>query len=104
MAQDQRNTPYEITFDTPDLDTYQLTAAYTSVDERLFPGWVLFKDEHGTVVAKARADRVLAIARADVLLPAVESRDQAASQPLGPPSPRQLADLAAAHGRKPCAV
>jgi hypothetical protein len=94
---DQKNTTYEITFDTPDLDTYQLTAAYTVVDERMFPGWVLFKDQHGAIVGKARANRTLAIARADAL---PDDPGNTAAAPSERPSPKQLAELAA-RGRKP---
>lgn len=65
MSQEQKNTTYEIVFDAADLPVHQVTAAYTNIDDRMYPGWVLLRDENGALVAKVRADRTLMIRRAE---------------------------------------
>lgn len=66
MTQDrQKNTTYQVMFDAADMPVYQVTAAFTKIDEQAFPGWVQFRDEDNKLVAKVRANRTLMIRRAD---------------------------------------
>jgi hypothetical protein len=81
------NAKYEITFDTPELDTIEVTAAYTMVDGR-YPGWLLLKDRDSVIVALVRENRTLAITRGEALAgqPARTAPDKPAA-----PSPAAVA-------------
>lgn len=103
MGQDQ-NATFLVLLDAGDGPAeYQVTAAYVSIDERLFPGWTLLKDEDGAIVAKVRSERALMIRRADSD-PTLRRVAGRAPQPVrpqvqvqvtgGPPSPAQMAVLA----------
>lgn len=64
MAEHEKNAVFEVVFDTPGLETYRVTASYTAVDERIYPGWTLLKDENGAIAAMVRSERVLMVRRA----------------------------------------
>ncbi|MGH3203866.1 MAG: hypothetical protein ACRDP5_17705 [Streptosporangiaceae bacterium] len=82
---DNQDTWYEITLDTDHLKSYRVRAAYLTVDERLFPGWTLLKNEHSVLVAMLRSERALLIQRCD------ETAGVPAVKPSPGPSPATVA-------------
>lgn len=69
----EKDTWYEITLATEGLPVHRIRAAYVSVDERLYPGWTLLKDETQNIRALVRSDSALIIKRADDPAPALKS-------------------------------
>jgi hypothetical protein len=79
----EKDTMYEIVIANDNLSSYKVRAAYVNVDERLFPGWTLLKDDQNSIRALVRSDRVLIIRRVDDAVPALK--------PFTVPSPALLA-------------
>jgi hypothetical protein len=59
------DTWYEVTLAAENFPVHRIRAAYISVDERLYPGWTLLKDEAQTIRAMVRSDMTFLIKRCD---------------------------------------